>query len=607
MKKFFKLTFLSFLLVILNIQKSLASDNFATSYNVSYQVQDSGSTHAVFNITLTNKTSQYYASSYKIQLGFAHLQNVKALDGNGAIVPTVFTSASGANIDIPFNQRVVGKDNSLNFSLSFDTDDIVQRQGSIWEVNIPGISNQNDFTDFKAHVAVPSFLGKPTYIKPEQSSNSLDFTRDQLGSSGISIAFGDRQNYEFGLTYHLSNPNIFPIRTELALPPSTNYQNVAINSINPKPINVILDKDGNWLAQYDLSPSSQKDVVVKGIVQISLYPSKNTEKEEDLKKYLVSQKYWESDNPRIFQLAKTLKTPQDIYDYVTGHLTYDYSRISNGKKRLGALYLLDNSSSAVCLEFTDLFIALARAAGIPAREVDGYAYTQNSAQRPISSVLDILHSWPEYYDRSKQTWIMVDPTWGATTGGIDYFKTLDFDHFAFVIKGVDSSYPIPAGGYKYPGKEGIKDVDVNFADSFDDSAPTIQVSTLKIPNSAIAGLPLKGDIEFQNTGSLIYPSQTILLQSSLKPYSKEVELSMIPPFGILDVPLSYQTGGFLTKKKANITMRIGQDTINKEVEVSSIFLTSYGLLGGIVIAILTITISFVIRKARRVQVSGPRR
>ncbi len=30
---------------------------------------------------------------------------------------------------------------------------------------------------------------------------------------------------------------------------------------------------------------------------------------------------------------------------------------------------------------------------------------------------------------------MIDPTWGATTGGVDYFETLDFDHFAFVVKG----------------------------------------------------------------------------------------------------------------------------------------------------------------------------
>lgn len=602
MRKVWTLFYLFFLFV-LSISRAFASDNFSTSYNVSYQVGDSGTTHVLFGITLTNKTSQYYASSYKIQLGFSHLQNIKASDGNGSIVPTVFNDKSGSTINIPFNQRIVGKDNSIKFNLSFDTDDIVQRQGSIWEVNIPGISNQNDFSDFKAHVSVPNFLGKPTYIKPAQANNSLDFTRDQLGTSGISIAFGEKQNYEFNLSYHLRNPNIFPIRTEIALPPDTNYQNIEISSITPKPVNVVLDKDNNWLAKYDLPPSSQKDIFVKGKVQIALYPAKTEETEESLKKYLVSQKYWETDSPKISQLAKTLKNASAIYDYVTNHLTYDFSRISNGKKRLGALALLDNSNSAVCLEFTDLFIALARASGIPAREVDGYAYTQNSAQRPLSQVLDVLHSWPEYYDRTKRTWVMVDPTWGATTGGIDYFATLDFDHFAFVIKGIDSTYPIPAGGYKYAGKEGSKDVDVGFTDIFDQTAPTIQVSTLKIPNSTFAGFPLKGTIEFNNSGSSAYPAQSILIDSTLQPFSKQIELSLIPPYGSLDVPVDYQTGGFLTNKKATITIHVGENGIDKEVEVSSIFFTTFGLIGGILLAIFIITISVITRKARRVQVS----
>jgi transglutaminase-like putative cysteine protease len=56
----------------------------------------------------------------------------------------------------------------------------------------------------------------------------------------------------------------------------------------------------------------------------------------------------------------------------------------------------------VCLEFTDLFIAIARAAGIPAREIDGFGYTQNAINRPISIDEDILHAWPEYYDTAKK-------------------------------------------------------------------------------------------------------------------------------------------------------------------------------------------------------------
>ncbi len=63
----------------------------------------------------------------------------------------------------------------------------------------------------------------------------------------------------------------------------------------------------------------------------------------------------------------------------------------------------------------------------------------------MSLVKDVLHAWPEYYDESKKTWIMIDPTWGNTTHGMDYFSSLDFEHITFVIKGLSSTYPVPAG------------------------------------------------------------------------------------------------------------------------------------------------------------------
>jgi hypothetical protein len=113
------------------------------------------------------------------------------------------------------------------------------------------------------------------------------------------------------------------------------------------------------------------------------------------------------------------------------------------------------------MEYTDLFIALARAAGIPAREINGYAYTENPEIQPLSLVADVLHSWPEYWDEQKQVWIPIDPTWGSTTGGVDFFSKLDLRHFTFVIHGKDDTTPYPPGSYKL-GPSPQKDVFVNF-------------------------------------------------------------------------------------------------------------------------------------------------
>ena len=164
----------------------------------------------------------------------------------------------------------------------------------------------------------------------------------------------------------------------------------------------------------------KKDIVLDTKIAVELAPRKQPESKENLNKYLKNDKYWEITNKKIADKAKELKTPHDVYKFVADTLKYDYSRVDLEKPRLGALQTLENPSSAVCLEFTDLFIALARSAGIPAREVDGYAYTQNSKDRPVSLVKDILHAWPEYYDFDKETWIMIDPTWANTTGGMDF-------------------------------------------------------------------------------------------------------------------------------------------------------------------------------------------
>src|SRR3989344_955019 len=111
------------------------------------------------------------------------------------------------------------------------------------------------------------------------------------------------------------------------------------------------------------------------------------------------------------------------------------------------------------MEFTDSFIAIARAMGIPAREINGYAITTTESLKPISVTLksgDLLHAWPEFYD-PKLGWIQIDPTWGDTSN-TDYFTKLDTNHFAFVIKGDKSDYPLPAGTYRTSNLEKLVEV-----------------------------------------------------------------------------------------------------------------------------------------------------
>lgn len=574
------IAFLALVFAIFLIPSSVlaASDNFYTDYDVTYTVRDDATTHVNFDIKLTNKTSQYYASSYTLLLGFKNSENVKVKDEGGEITPNIATTNDGSNIELNFNKRIVGYQNTLNFNLSLDTKDIVQKSGRIWDINIPGVSQQNDFRSFNVHIKVPPFLGKPTYIKPNVkgfATSDLNFTKEDLGKSGISISFGSEQIYKFNLSYHLKNSNLFPIKTEVALPPTTNYQDVKIDEIIPRPINVLKDTDGNWLAQYKLSPRQKVNVKVLGSVKIVLNPKPEPLSQEELLEYLKEQPYWQISSVKIKSLANTLKTPAAIYEYIVKNLTYDFSRVTLRKPRAGALEVLKNPRSAVCLEFTDLFIAIARAAGIPSREVNGFAFTQNQKERPLSLVKDVLHAWPQYYDQNQKTWVMVDPTWGNTTGGVDYFHTLDFDHFAFVIKGKNSNYPIPAGGYKYEEDLASKDVNVEIADTFLGLNQDLSIGE-NFSKSYFSGSKIASTLTVRNIGNTPSSPKTVVVNTNfLTPKYQEIHIDSIPPYGFLTIPISFAKPSFLTNKTDTITIAVDGNSITKKVKISPLFFLSF--------------------------------
>lgn len=582
-----------------------ASEYYSRDYAVTYTVKEDGMTNVSINVTLTNKTSDYYAVSDTITLSFSDIRNLTARDPDGPLKPVITKSDTGNDVESTFNKKVVGSGKSLVYNVTFDTGDIARHVGKIWEINIPGLSQPETIDGFTTEVKVPPSFGEPTYVKPAQADKKLVFTKEQLANSSISIAYGTEQIYSFGLVYHLQNKNVFPIKTEIALPPTTNYQEVSISSIEPKPTNITLDKDGNWMAQFQLTPAQKIDVVVRGIVKLSNIPRREVLSADDFATFTKEQPYWEINNSQIRDLARKLKTPKAIYDYVVENLQYDFNRVGPDQPRLGAQQALKRKNEAICLEFTDLFVALARAAGIPAREINGYAHTENVKQRPLSLVQDILHAWPEYYDKDKQTWVMVDPTWGNTTGGTDYFTVFDFDHITFVRKGISSTYPIPAGGYKNVGDEEKKDIGVQFGQSFPTDIPQVQL-TAEFPVKVLSVLPIAGTVKITNTSSILFPAQTAVVTSStLRPMRHEIHIWPIPPFGSVELPVSFDKVPLLTNRSFDFIFRLQDAIIQRRVTVTPFAFSSNQIIGGITVVLLSSIILIVAFKAWRLFI--PRR
>lgn len=578
-----------------------AENNFSTKFDVTYTVKETGLTEVKNKITLTNLYSTMYAVSYSIVLDSIIPSNIRSFDDAGLLYTTkVITENNKTTIKIDFTDAVVGKDKARIFYIVYDESSIAVKTGEVWEISIPRVSEDATFEKYDLNIVVPETFGLEAYISPTPRNKIINngyviysFIKQDLEKTGITAGFGDFQVFSFNLSYHLENPLSKTAVTEITIPPDTAYQKIYYTNINPRPSDMYIDTDGNWIAKYELKPRERIDVIAVGNVQIFsgirpyLSPSDDT-----LKSNLTTSQYWEIDDPAIKELADKLKTPRAIYDYVSTTLTYDYSRVKSNVERLGAVSILQNPSQAICMEFTDLFVAIARSAGIPAREINGYAYTENPEIQPLSLVNDVLHAWPEYYDYDKKAWIPVDPTWASTTGGVDYFTKLDLRHFTFVIHGKDSKLPYPAGSYKL-GSNPQKDVFVSFG-----SLPKERNSKITISAKLNTWVPLisnRLNFEIENNGPIamygIYPN--IFFDNKITDYNLNIQTLL--PFqkyqSFIDVPFSFL--GTKTPNNIKITANDSEIVIptnqNQVVVYNLLFLSLISI-------IVLVTIMFKLKK-----------
>jgi hypothetical protein len=594
------LSFIFILLVLISPASAQSSTNFTTDLNAVYTISDSKSSEVVFDIVLTNTSDRHFPEFYQMNLGFDDISDLKARDGAGNIKTEIKKIPEGYSLKLFLNSKPIGRNSRTRITLSLKTASVIKNSGTAFEVNIPGISNPEEFEKFNVKVQTHESFGSPAYIKPY--SRDLSFSKDTISKSGAVIGFGDKQSYKFSLRYHIVNPNFYPKDTEIALPSDTNYQKIYIESIKSHPNSVSVDRDGNWIAKYSLSPLGKKEVIVSGFAQISHVPEESDLSDEEKILYTKATRFWQTEDPEIKALSKELKTPEAIYSFVVEKLNYDIKRVEEKKPRLGAKKALSRPESAVCLEYTDLFIALMRSAGIPAREVNGFALTQNNSNRPLSLVSDVLHAWPQYYDEEKKAWIMADPTWGDTTGGVDYFQTFDFNHFAFVVKGIRDDYPIPAGGYKSKDEKtnkDIKDVSVEITNQKPSSKPKVEFQTI-MQKEYIAGLPLKAKIVIRNAGGYaLRPSPLQVKSDLLTPNLQESRLPVIPPFGTKTVEIEFDKTNILTKKDAEFTILYNGETKKEELKVTPVFLN---MKGGIALGIFGLIVLALAAKAGRLHI-----
>ncbi len=211
------------------------------------------------------------------------------------------------------------------------------------------------------------------------------------------------------------------------LPP---YQKVLSRRISPGAYTLVTDEYENQYAEFDFSnqpagTTISVDIDYEVVVNELTYDLANCE--GDLpKQFTQPELHIESANPQIQSLSAGLsgKTKTDceqvraFYNYAGDKLIYTYNQNDWGAQAtLGYM-------GSDCTEYSDLVIALSRAAGIPARYYEGLLYLKD----PNPGIAQTEHAWLDVY-LPGIGWAAMDPTLGRLPASREtYFAHYTADH-----------------------------------------------------------------------------------------------------------------------------------------------------------------------------------
>jgi transglutaminase-like putative cysteine protease len=180
-----------------------------------------------------------------------------------------------------------------------------------------------------------------------------------------------------------------------------------------------------------------------------------------------SENYLQANDSEIVETCKQIVGDEanpytavhSIYQWVIDHMTY---QLVGGLK--GAKFAFENGYGE-CGDYSALFVALCRAAGIPARPVVGRWATSEAVD---------WHVWAEFY-LPGYSWIPVDPTVADTTGQLeDNFGHLDNKRLIFnktynIVLHPEPYFLASEAGllqtlyWEYHGLSGVIQMDVDYS------------------------------------------------------------------------------------------------------------------------------------------------
>jgi transglutaminase-like putative cysteine protease len=315
------------------------------------------------------------------------------------------------------------------------------------------------------------------------STTSMYFGYDSLSKDGkYLMVTGDTRNspqryeeFRFVQEFKIDASQSQRFDLKFSVPPNIpNAQRIISTTYSVTPTQVVTDQLGNTIVTFTNFQATAgragyitaTTIVELNVTSCGIKPDTgvyNTSSAIYIQ-YTKPETYIESNNTQIFSAAQTITAgysdpaskARAICRWVYDNLTYVYSPSEKGA--LAAL----SSGTGKCTEFSDLFVALCRASGIPAGVVNGQWITQVTSWGLLSqtnSENTSSHQWAEVYLPS-QGWVTMDPTANqypvtdgehitAQVGG--YVSALSgYNQYCYNYYGATSSIVISENLYLYP-------------------------------------------------------------------------------------------------------------------------------------------------------------
>ena len=234
------------------------------------------------------------------------------------------------------------------------------------------------------------------------------------------------------LTYVLANTGrgtLTDVHVYFGVPPRLPEQELETLSWTPPPTRYVYDSFGQRLADFEvgrLGPGQSFTIRLTAVgkfwrIRYHIDPDKVGSLEEIppeiVRLYTADGPYYRITDPLIVSTARRV-VGEERNPYLMALRIHDFVARTLRGEPLGrwddAVTVLERGTGS-CSEFTFVFIALARAVGLPARFAGGSVYIPQGARRG-RFVDRVLHRWPEVY-LPGYGWVPFDPTWDRAGAG----------------------------------------------------------------------------------------------------------------------------------------------------------------------------------------------